>query len=181
MMLLDIKNSCLYYVSNYMLSHAIHTIQASIKSISCKSYTPCQHKIAKANQIRGLLNQKTLTNGQIAKLLAEFISIETPILHIWDSQGITILDLITKEIKTYPLLINSLSESITLDGRVFIFNAKLKGEFHEFDFDHCKLMSRQSTRSAKFAMGICECDQYIYSVGGKINKKMKSDIRKNTM
>ena len=56
-------------------------------------------------------------------------------------------------------------------GRVFILNAKLIGGFYEYDFDHIKLMTLQNSHYAKYAMGICVCCQYVYSIGGMINLK----------
>ena len=169
-----------------MQSLSLHIIHGVLESVTNKTYTTCIRKIEKANQIKQMLLQNTYTNEQITILLTEFLRIDTPILHLWNKEGITTLDLVTKELKTYALTLSELRESITFDGRVFILNAKSKGELSEFDFEHCTLMARQKAPHPKFAMGVCECDQYIYSIGGgKVNEKdeigysEKYDVRGN--
>ena len=166
-----IKKHCWHFISNYIKSHAIHTIHAVIDYIRCKAYSTCKIKIQKADKIMYMLQQDTYKNGQIQKLLKEFMNMQSPILHSLKPTCISTYDLITKEIKAYPALLNSSTESISFDGRVFILNANLIGGLSEFDFDHSTLIAKQNAGHPKITIGIYECDQFIYSIAGQINKQ----------
>ena len=171
-----VKKCFTHFASNYMQSMAINAIQAIIQSMTCKSYSSCQLKIEKANELTRLLKANTYPNDQIEKLLEEFMRSEAPIIHRWNSQGISTLDLITKQTTTYPALLKSESDSISFNGRVFFFNAVVQGGLSEMDFEHKELVAKQNAHYQKTFMGICECDQFLFSIGGQLKPGCVSQI-----
>ena len=109
-----------------------------------------------------------LSNHQVIDLLKTFLNIECPIIHTLACNIITIFDPYPKKICKYTLkrTLNWYSKSISFHGRVFIFNGELNKEFYEYDFNNEALLSKMNTLISKQYMGICECEQFIYNIGG---------------